>query len=134
MAMAVGTLEVKMKPEALSDMAASTGISRMSLDKVFSGQLDAASQGEFLSIMDFAKGSGAYVAVERVTGTLEGKVGSFGLYHRGVMKRGAPVLEIDVVPGSGTGELAGIRGSMKIDIVEKQHHYEFEYHLSNEPD
>ncbi len=129
MAMAVGTFEVKMKPEALSEAAGSTGISRMSLEKVFSGQLEGTSRGEFLSVMDFARGSGAYVAVERVTGTLEGRAGAFALYHRGVMQRGAPGLEIDVVPDSGTGELAGISGSMKIDIVEKQHHYEFEYGL-----
>ncbi len=127
MAMAVGTFEVKMRPEALSEVASGTEISRMSLEKVFSGQLEGTSQGEFLSAMDFAKGSGAYVAVERVTGSLDGKAGSFALFHRGVMKRGAPQLDVEVVPDSGTGELAGISGSMKIDIVEKQHHYEFEY-------
>ena len=129
MAMAVGTFEVKMKPEALSDVASATGIGRMSIDKVFSGQLEGTSQGEFLSVMDFAKGSGAYVAVERVTGTIDGRAGSFALYHRGAMKRGAPGLDIDVVPDSGIGELAGIRGSMKVDIVEKKHNYEFEYEL-----
>jgi hypothetical protein len=132
MAMAVGTFEVKMKPEALSEVAAGTGIGRMSLDKVFSGQLEGTSQGEFLSVMDFTRGSGAYVAVERVTGALDGRAGTFALYHRGAMERGKPGLEIDVVPDSGTGELAGIGGSMKIDIVEKQHHYEFEYRLDGQ--
>jgi hypothetical protein len=116
-----------MKPETLSEVAGSTGISRMSLEKVFSGQLEGTSQGEFLSVMDFAKGSGAYVAVERVSGTLDAKAGTFALYHCGVMKNGAPGLEIEVVPGSGTGELADISGSMRIDIVEKKHNYEFEY-------
>ena len=124
---AVGTFEVKMKPEPLSDVAAQTGIGRMSLDKVFRGELDAASHGEFLSAMGTEKGSAGYVAMEYVTGTLDGRMGSFALMHTGRMTRGAPELTVQVVPDSGTGELAGLTGTMKIDIVEGKHHYDFHY-------
>ena len=116
-----------MKPETLSETAAKTAIGRMSLDKVYSGQLEATSQGEFLSAMGSVKGSAGYVAMERVTGTLEGKAGSFVLQHTGTMNRGAPALSVTVVPDSGSGELVGIDGTMKIDIVEGKHNYEFAY-------
>jgi len=130
MGQAMGTFVVKMKPEALSEVAAKTEIGRMSLDKVFSGDLEATSQGEFLAAMGSVKGSAGYVALERVTGTLDGRVGSFALQHTGVMTRGAPELKVAVVPDSGTGELVGISGTMKIDIVEGKHNYEFLYELA----
>ena len=129
MAHAVGTFEVKMKPETLSEVASSTVLGRMSMSKVFHGQLEATSAGEFLSAMSSEKGSAGYVAMERVTGMLDGKSGSFTLMHRGVMTRGTPELSVTVVPDSGTEELAGISGVLKIDIVEKKHFYEFDYEL-----
>ena len=129
MGQAVGTFVVKMKPETLSEVAAKTEIGRMSVDKVYSGDLEATGQGEFLAAMGSVKGSAGYVAMERVTGTLDGKAGSFALQHRGVMTRGTPELSVTVVPDSGTGELVGITGTMKIDIVEGKHNYEFLYEL-----
>jgi hypothetical protein len=130
MGQAVGTFVVKMKPETLSEGAAQTEIGRMSIEKVFSGDLEATSQGEFLSAMGSVKGSAGYVAMERVTGTLDGRTGSFALQHRGVMTRGTPELSVAVVPDSGTGELVGLSGMMKIDIVEGTHNYEFLYELA----
>ena len=110
MGQAVGTFVVKMKPETLSEVAAKTEIGRMSLDKVFSGDLEATSQGEFLAAMGSEKGSAGYVAMERVTGTLDGRPGSFALQHRGVMTRGTPELSVTVVPDSGTGSSWGSPG------------------------
>jgi hypothetical protein len=127
MGQAVGTFVVTMKPETLSEVAATSGIGRMSLDKVYSGDLEATGEGEFLSAMGSVKGSAGYVAMERVTGMLDGKAGSFALQHRGVMTRGTPELSVTVVPDSGTGELVGISGTMRIDIVEGRHNYEFLY-------
>jgi len=124
---AVGTFEVKMKPEPLCEVAAVTKIGRMSLDKAYQGQLAGTSQGEFLAFMGSEKGSAGYVAMERVTGTLEGKTGSFTLMHTGVMTRGTPELKVMVVPDSGTEELLGMSGSLKIDIVEGKHFYELDY-------
>ncbi len=129
MSHAVGTFEVKMRPEALSEVAAATGLGRMSMDKVYAGQLDGISHGEFLSVMGKVKASAGYVAMEQVSGTLDGRSGTFALMHRGVMTRGVPELQVMVVPDSGTGELGGLSGTMRIDIVDGKHFYEFAYSL-----
>jgi hypothetical protein len=99
----------------------------MSLDKRFFGDLEGTSRGEMLAVGTDVKGSAGYVAMERVSGSLEGRKGTFALQHTGTMARGVPALSISVVPDSGTGALAGIRGTMVITIVEKRHDYEFIY-------
>ena len=106
---------------------AGTGLGRMSLDKVFHGELEATSTGEMLTAMGAVKSSGAYVAVERVTGTLLGKRGSFALVHRGVMTQGRQELSITVVPDSGTEQLQGLAGALGI-LIEPggAHAYVFE--------
>jgi hypothetical protein len=118
-----------MKPEPVNELATGSALGRMSLSKVFHGQLEATSVGEFVSAMGAVKGSAGYVAMEQVTGTLDGIAGSFVLQHSGTITRGVPALAISVVPDSGAGGLIGLSGSMKIDVVEKQHHYEFRYEL-----
>jgi hypothetical protein len=105
----------------------------MSIDKKFTGDLEAASQGEMLSAGTAVKGSAGYVAIEKVTGTLHGREGSFILQHNATMNRGAPSLSIAVVPDSGTGALAGIAGTMQIIIENKQHSYTFDYSLDGAP-
>ena len=82
-----------------------------------------------LSAMTEVKGSAGYVAMERVTGTLHGRSGSFVLQHSGTMTRGAPQMSVTVVPDSGTGQLAGLAGQMTIKITDGKHFYEFEYTL-----
>jgi hypothetical protein len=104
-------------------------LSRMSIDKTFEGELSAKSKGEMLSAMTTEKGSAGYVAIEQVEGTLSGKKGSFILQHYGIMNKGDQRLILKVVPGSGTGELKGLTGSMAIIIEEGKHSYEFEYEL-----
>ena len=123
---AAGTFEVKMKPEPLSEVAAKSGIQRMSMDKVYHGQLEATSQGEFLAVGGPER-SGGYVAVERVTGTLDGKSGSFALQHSATMTEGKPAMNVTVIPGSGTGALQGIVGSLTILIDGGKHSYDFAY-------
>ena len=77
------------------------------------------------------KGSAGYVAMERVSATLHGRRGTFALQHSGTMTRGAPQLEIIVVPDSGTGELAGLAGKMAIAIApDGKHSYDFEYTIA----
>ena len=120
---ASGTFEVKLTPQE------SANIGRMSIDKQFHGDLEATSKGEMLSAMTDVKGSAGYVALERVTGTLHGRSGSFVLQHSGTMTRGEPQLSVTVVPDSGINELAGIAGALTIRIAEKQHFYEFDYTL-----
>ncbi|MGB9032333.1 MAG: DUF3224 domain-containing protein [Acidobacteriaceae bacterium] len=125
---ATGSFEVKMAPQkADNPQAEGAGLGRMSLDKQYHGDLEAASQGEMLSVLDRQKGSGGYVAMERVTGKLQGRSGSFVLQHNATMNHGVPYLNIIVVPDTGTGELAGISGSMTIRIEGGQHFYDFEY-------
>lgn len=105
------------------------GFGRRSIDKQFHGDLTATSQGEMLSVGS-AAGSGGYVAIERVTGTLHGRKGTFALQHNATMTHGVPYLNIIVVPGSGSGELAGLSGTMSIDIAAGgAHSYAFDYSL-----
>lgn len=122
---AQGSFEVRLTPQSMAEPQ--DGLARMALDKRFRGDLDATSKGEMLSAMSSVQGSAGYVAIERVSGTLAGKRGTFVLQHTGMMDRGAPSLAIVVVPDSGTGELAGLTGSMSIDIRDGQHFYAFDY-------
>ena len=126
---AKGRFTVTLAPQPLSDVAEGATLGRMSIDKVFSGDLDGSSRGEMLSVMGAVKGSAGYVAMERVTATLHGHHGSFVLQHSGTMDRGAPSLSVSVVPDSGTYELTGLSGRMQIDITDGQHFYTFEYEL-----
>jgi hypothetical protein len=123
-----GTFDVKLTPETLADKAADKTLARMSIDKQFHGELEGTSKGEMLSAVTMVKGSAGYVAIERVTGTLKGRKGSFVLQHSATMARGEPHLHIIVVPDSGTEELSGLAGTMKINVASGgQHSYDFEY-------
>ncbi|MGC2697189.1 MAG: DUF3224 domain-containing protein [Candidatus Angelobacter sp.] len=128
---ASGPFEVKITPQKPdSPVAEAASLSRMSIDKQYHGDLEATAKGEMLATSPDAKGSGVYVALERVTGTLKGRNGSFVLHHVGIMNRGVPHLEIEVVPDSGTGQLVGLTGKMTINIAAGgKHSYEFEYTL-----
>ena len=102
----------------------------MSIDKQLHGDLEAAGNGEMLAAGTDVKGSAGYVAIERVTGTLHGRTGTFILQHSGTMTRGEPQQSVTVVPDSGTGELAGLAGKLTIRIADKKHYYEFDYTIS----
>ncbi len=125
-----GTFDVKLLPLDPHHRSEEARIARMAIDKQFHGELDAISQGEMLSAGTAVKGSAGYVAVERVTGTLQGRRGSFTLQHNATMIRGAPYLNIIVVPDSGSGELKGITGTMSIRVEHGTHYYELEYSLA----
>lgn len=127
---AKGPFDVKLAP--LESYNKELG--RMSLDKQFHGDLEATSQGEMLAHFDQAKQSGGYVAIERVTGTLGGRKGSFTLQHASTMQRGKPQQNIMVVPESGTGELVGLQGSLIVNIAAGgAHSYDFEYSFEPNP-
>jgi len=127
--LAQGNFTVEMKPQSEPNAAEGVTLGRMSLDKRFEGDLVATGKGEMLTALTPTKGSAGYVAIERVTGTLQGHSGGFVFQHSGTMDQGAQRLSITVVPGSGTGALAGISGTFKINITEGKHFYEFEYSL-----
>ena len=105
-------------------------LGRMTLNKTYEGELSASSTGEMLSAMTGTEGSAGYVAIEHVVGTLAAKQGSFVLQHFGIMDRGADRLVLEVVPDSGTGDLAGLSGTMSIEITDGQHFYHFDFELS----
>jgi uncharacterized protein DUF3224 len=126
---ATGSFEVKLNPQPAYNADPASLLGRMSLDKRFHGELEATSKGEMLTATSAVKGSAGYVAMERVTGTLKGRKGSFALQHSGTMARGAQQLVITVVPDSGEGDLEGLAGSMSIEIADGKHSYVLEYSL-----
>jgi hypothetical protein len=129
---ATGTFDVKVAPQNPDNAPAqASGLARLSLDKQFHGDLEATGQGEMLASGDGTQ-SGAYVAIEKVAGSLHGHSGSFVLVHRALMVQGTPQeWTVVVVPDSGTGALRGISGSMRIEITEGKHFYRFDYALPN---
>jgi hypothetical protein len=130
MTIARGPFDVKLTPMPPDDdSAAATGVGRLTIDKQFHGDLEATSKGQMLAVRTAVDGSAGYVAMERVTGALHGRTGTFALQHSGVMTRGTPALSVTVVPDSGTGELVGLTGKMAIQIEGGKHSYELEYTL-----
>jgi hypothetical protein len=126
---AAGTFEVKVTPLEPAFKFDDNALSRMSLDKQFHGDLEAISKGEMLAAGSPNKGSGGYVAMERVSGSLHGRTGTFVLQHSGTMTNGSYQMHVNVVPDSGTGQLAGLSGAMTIIIKDGQHSYDFSYTL-----
>ncbi len=129
---AQGSFEVKTAPLPADDATAATSIGRYSLDKTYRGDLEAASAGEMLGAGNPATGTAGYVAIEEITGKLQGRTGSFALQHFGTMQGGAFELNVRVVPGSGTGELEDIAGTLTIIIAGGKHSYALEYTLPTE--
>jgi hypothetical protein len=131
---ATGPFDVKLNPLTAYDSTPGSTLGRFSLDKQFHGDLEATSKGEMLSAGTAVKNSAGYVAIERVTGTLNGRRGEFVLQHSGTMNRGAPQLTVTVVPDSGTDELVGLAGNLTIVIApDGKHSYEFDYTLLASP-
>jgi expansin (peptidoglycan-binding protein) len=127
MTQAHGEFDIKMLP-----VARDSGVTAMSMEKQYRGDLMGAAKGEFLSSGDPAKGNAGYVAMERVTGTLGGRTGSFSIMQMGQMATGtAPSLSVVIVPGSGTGELSGLHGTMTIVNAAGHHRYTLEYEYAS---
>lgn len=124
---ASGEFEVKMTPSSAPDAP----VGAFALDKSYHGDLEAHSAGQMLGVRTAVDGSAGYVAMEKVTGTLAGKPGSFVLQHSATMTRGAPDLSIVVVPDSGTDALTGLAGTMEIRIEGGKHFYSFHYTLGS---
>jgi hypothetical protein len=127
---ATGSFDVKISPLANDTPLAGSPLGRMSIDKQFHGDLEGTSKGEMLTAGTAIKNSAGYVAIERVTGTLHGRTGTFALQHNATMTRGVGALDIIVVPDSGTGELNGLSGRLTIEITGGKHFYVFDYSLS----
>ena len=125
---ATGTFEVKINPEGPGDKF-DAALSRFLIDKQFHGDLEGTSKGLMVGAGTKVKGSAGYVAIELVTGKLNGKAGSFTLQHSGTMSHGTQQLSVTVVPDSGTEQLEGLAGKMAIIIADGKHSYQFDYML-----
>jgi len=127
---AEGPFDVKTAPMQADEVTTGTGIGRFSLDKQYHGALEATAKGEMLAYGNPASGSAGYTAVEEVTGTLDGHKGTFALQHWGTMHAGKFELRVEVISGSGTGDLAGITGTLTITIAAGgKHSYVLDYTL-----
>jgi Protein of unknown function (DUF3224) len=126
---AKGEFDVSRSDEPACDMGDGISAGHYRFEKHFYGDLEAGSVVHMLAVGTEVPGSAAYVAIERLSGALQGRTGSFFLQHNGVMNRGAASLSLTIVPDSGTGELLGISGRMAIDITEGKHFYTLDYTL-----
>ena len=126
---ATGRFDVTLHPQPLADAGADATLGRLSIDKQWHGDLAGTSKGEMLSAVTAVKGSAGYVAIERVSGSLHGRSGTFVFQHTGTMTRGESQLSVTVVPDSGTGQLTGLSGQLVIKIAGSDHSYEFDYSL-----
>jgi hypothetical protein len=102
---------------------------RLSLDKTFAGAMSGTSRVEMMASGDGSNPSGGYVALERFTGKLDGRSGSFIMQHSGVMSPGSMEIQVVITPGTGSGELTGISGKLEIRREGKQHYYTLNYEL-----
>ena len=121
-----GTFTVDVRPIT---PAPAEGLARFSIDKQIRGDLEATTRGEMISAGDPRQGAAGYVAMETVTGTLNGKRGSFALQHSATMDANGPRMNVIIAPGSGTGELKGLAGVFTIHIEKGKHSYELDYTL-----
>ncbi|MCP4416377.1 MAG: DUF3224 domain-containing protein, partial [Chloroflexi bacterium] len=129
---AKGTFEVNLQPlDSYAKGSEGIALGRMSIDKTFQGDLAAKSHGEMLTAMTSVEGAAGYVAIEQVSGMLHGKSGTFVLQHFGIMNARESRLVLEVIPDSGTGELANLAGKMSIQIENGKHFYTFDYSLES---
>ncbi|HEY1612736.1 MAG TPA: DUF3224 domain-containing protein [Rhizomicrobium sp.] len=129
---ATGTFDVKIAPETVAGKATDPDLGQMSIDKILHGDLEGTSLGSMLTAGSPARGSAAYVAIEKVTGTLKGRKGSFVLMHSATMAQGKGEMNVTVAPESGTGDLTGLTGKLAIRVEGGKHHYDFDYTLPGE--
>ena len=129
-----GTFEAKVEQLPNDEKVKGLVVGRLAVTKQFKGDLEGASLVEMMSADTSVQGSAGYVAIEKVTGTLKGRAGTFLLLHQGTMKQGADFkLSVVVVPDSGSGQLTGLSGAMTIIIAGGTHSYELDYTLPAVP-
>ena len=131
---AKGSFDVKMTPAEPTEFEKANDIARLTSDKTWHGDFEGVSHGEMITGSTASPGSMAYVAIERMTGKLNGRQGSFTFAHRASMMKGdapsAGELSVTVIPNSGTRELTGLAGLLMIQIdAQGKHTWSFDYSL-----
>ncbi len=121
---AKGIFEADLKPQADEGFVAG----RMTIDKTYSGGMSGIGKGQMIS-KRIEGGAAVYYAVEEFSGSVEGKRGAFTLIHKGFMNAEVQTLDVDILDGSGSGDLESITGSMTINRESERHSYELIYSL-----
>ncbi len=97
--------------------------------KSFEGAITGTSAAELL-MASASGGTAVYVGIERVDAAVGGRKGTFVLRHSALGSAEGGDMRVDVLPGSGTGELAGLTGELTIaKSDDDEHTYSFEYTL-----
>ncbi|GAA3219954.1 hypothetical protein GCM10017691_03820 [Pseudonocardia petroleophila] len=124
-----GRFDLTRWDEEVYDDAEGARLLRVSSTKAFEGGISGGSETQLLQA--FAQeGSAAYVGIERVTAAVDGRSGTFVLRHSAVGSATGGSASIDVVPGSATGALTGLRGELSIQrSPDGEHTYAFTYEL-----
>ena len=123
-----GTIDVDFTDEIYAEYG-STVFSRRRLRKFFAGGFTGRSEGEFLMTVD-GRGTAAYVGLDWVSATIDGRNGSFVLVHRATRSLGGESASVAVLPGSATDDLEGLGGTLEITLdSESRHTYTFDYEL-----
>ena len=130
---AKGTFEVKLGPLATYNQAEGSLLGRLSIDKQFRGDLEASSQGEMLSAGTGVTGSAGYVAIERVSGALQGRSGTFVLQHQRHHDARRPATEHRRRARFRHRRASRTAGQMAINVANGAHSYEFEYTIAEAP-
>jgi len=107
-------------PTPYDEPAAGPALARIHVEETFTGDITGTGVVDFLQVLR-ADGSASFVGVERVTGTLAGRTGSFVLQDSGTVADGSVTGSWFVVPDSGAGELAGLRGEGGFTAALGQH-------------
>jgi len=129
---ASGSFEVLLDQRETSQAEGAGAVARLAIDKTYSGDLVGRGRGQMLSCRTETESSAGYVAIELVEAILEGRTGTFVIQHSGRIDRGAPTLNIDVIPDSGSGELIGLTGTMTIEVDDGgNHNYVLSYEISD---
>jgi len=107
---AVAKIDVKVwDPKPYDEPPAGPALVRIHVEEDFSGDIEGSGVVEFLQSQR-ADGSASFVGIERVSGSLGGRSGTFLFQDQGTLEGSTVCGSWFVVPGSGTGELAGLRG------------------------
>jgi hypothetical protein len=124
-----GRFELTRWDEERYHESAGARLVRVQNTKTYRGGVAGTSETELLQALT-PGGTAAYVAMERVSGHVDGRAGTFVLRHSAVGSAAGGTATIDVVPGSATGQLVGLRGEMTVSRnPEGDHTFTFSYEI-----